>query len=133
MENGKDLTALPVLEFDLGGNPEAIQTTFLKRHRPIRKICSAQIPESTAKKMQEISKKVFNILELRDYARVDLRMDERDTFREIKPQSSGETGSFIHSARAAGLDFDQTVIKILKVAVKRYPELWEEYYGFRQD
>ncbi|MBK3332275.1 ATP-grasp domain-containing protein [Persephonella atlantica] len=134
--NGKDLTALPVLEFDLGGNPEAIQTTFLKRHRPIRKICPAEIPENTAKKMQEISKRVFNILELRDYARVDLRMDESGEiyFLEINSQASlGETGSFIHSARAAGMDFDQTVIKILDAAVKRYQELWEEYDGFEQD
>ncbi len=127
--NDEDLETLPVLEFDFGGNPDAIQTTYLKKHKPIKKICPAHIDEEKTKKMQELSKKVFHILGLRDYARADLRMDLNGNIYilEINSQASlGTTGSFVKAASTAGYSYEDLIEKILKTAVKRYPYLVEE-------
>jgi len=127
--NGENLEALPVLEFDFGGDLEAIQTTYLKRHKPIKKICPALIPEEKAKQMQEISKKVFKVLGLKDYARTDIRMDTEGNIYvlEVNSQASlAETGSFINAAKAAGYSYEDVIEKILETALSRYPFLKEE-------
>ena len=124
--NGKNLIAFPVLEFDFGGDLDAIQTTFLKRHKPIRKICPANISEKEAYIMQELSKKVFNVTGLRDYARTDIRMDIEGNIYvlEVNSQASlGETGSFYHGAKAYGFSYADMIQNILKVAIERYPFL----------
>ena len=126
--NDEDVETLPVLEFDFGGDPDAIQTTYLKRHKPIEKICPADIPEKTAKRMQELSKKVFHVLGLRDYARTDIRMDLEGNIYilEINSQASlGETGIFKTKAKTAGYTSEDLIEKILNTAVKRYPYLLE--------
>ncbi|GAB4330016.1 MAG: hypothetical protein Kow0037_05440 [Calditrichia bacterium] len=113
----------PVLEIDLEGNPDAIQTVDDKRHRPKRKICPADIPNELAEKMQKISIEAFKALNLRDFARVDIRLDENNQIHllEINSMASlGETGSYITAARVAGYDFSTLVNRMLEVAAIRY-------------
>ena len=124
--NGENLIAFPVLEFDFEGDMKAIQTTFLKKHKPVKKICPANITEKEAYLMQKLSKKVFNILGLRDYARTDIRMDIEGNiyFLEVNSQASlGETGSFFQGARAYGFSYTEMIQNILKTAIERYPFL----------
>ncbi|WP_457622745.1 D-alanine--D-alanine ligase family protein [Persephonella sp.] len=126
--NDEDLETLPVLEFDFGGDPDAIQTTYLKRHKPIKKICPADIPEETAKRMQYLTKRAFHVLGLRDYARADIRMDLDGNIYilEINSQASlVEKGSFVTAAKKAGYSYEDLMEKIIKTAIKRYPCLSE--------
>jgi D-alanine-D-alanine ligase len=115
--------SFPVLEIDLEGDPDAIQTVDDKKHTPKKKVCPANIPEDLAKKMQDISIEAFKALNLRDFARVDIRLDEDDNIYllEINSMASlGETGSYPTAAKVAGYNFEALVNKMLDVASVRY-------------
>lgn len=113
----------PVLEIDLEGDPDAIQTTDNKKEKQRKKICPANLTSELAKKMQKISIEAFKALSLRDFSRVDIRLDENDNIYllEINSMASlGETGSYLTSAKVAGYNFESLVNKMLDVASIRY-------------
>jgi D-alanine-D-alanine ligase len=115
--------SFPVLEIDLEGNPDAIQTVDDKKHKPRKKICPANISEKLAKQMQKISIEAFKTLSLRDFARVDIRLDKDENIYllEINSMASlGETGSYSTAAKVAGYNFEALVNKMLDVASIRY-------------
>jgi D-alanine-D-alanine ligase len=115
--------AFPVLEVDLGGDPNAIQTVEDKRHAPREKTCPADISEEKAQEMKRLSIAAFQALQLRDFARVDIRMDleGRIYLLEINSMASlGITGSYVKAAAAAGYDYDTLVNRMLDVAAVRY-------------
>lgn len=117
------IEAFPVLEIDLDGDPDGIQTVDDKRATPRQKICPADISDELSKEMTALSIKAFNALELRDYARVDIRLDDSGNIYllEINSMASlGRTGSYSTAAEVAGYDFCRLVNKILDVAVVRY-------------
>ncbi|MGB6127547.1 MAG: M20/M25/M40 family metallo-hydrolase, partial [Psychrilyobacter sp.] len=114
---------LPVLEIDLNGDPDAIQTVDDKKYKPKDKICPANIDKELAIKMQDLSVMVFKTLGLRDFSRVDIRLDEENNIHilEVNSMASlGKTGSYVTAAKAAGYDFDSLVNKMLDVASFRY-------------
>jgi D-alanine-D-alanine ligase len=115
--------AFPIVEIDLGKDPEAIQTEFDKLRKPRGKICPADLAPETAKKMVEMSKQAFKVLGLKDFARVDIRMDDEKNIYilEINSMASlGMTGSYVNAASKAGYDYTSLVNKILNVAAVRY-------------
>ena len=115
--------SFPVLEIDLDGDPDAIQTVDDKQNKPKKKVCPANIPEELSEKMQKISIEAFKALNLRDFARVDIRLDEEDNIYllEINSMASlGESGSYPTAAKVAGYDFASLVNKMLDVASVRY-------------
>ncbi|MGB3479156.1 MAG: ATP-grasp domain-containing protein [bacterium] len=118
-----DPEAFPIVEIDLGGDPEAIQTEFDKLNNPRDKICPTNASPELGAKMVELSKQAFNALGLKDFARVDIRMDKGDNIYllEINSMASlGLTGSYVHAAQAAGYDYTRLVNKMLDVAAVRY-------------
>ena len=118
-----DPEAFPVLEIDLEGDPDAIQTVDDKKRKPREKICPADIPRELADEMVRMSKGAFRALGLRDFARVDIRMDENENIYllEINSMASlGVTGSFVHAAEVAGYDYTRLVNRIVDVAAVRY-------------
>jgi D-alanine-D-alanine ligase len=115
--------AFPVLEIDLENDPDAIQTVEDKQTTPRRKLCPAEIPEELADKMIRVSIAAFKALQLRDFARVDLRMDEEQNIYilEINSMASlGPSGSYVYAAEKAGYEFKMLVNKMLDVGVVRY-------------
>ncbi|MFP4548686.1 MAG: M20/M25/M40 family metallo-hydrolase [Fidelibacterota bacterium] len=115
--------AFPVLEIDLNNDPDAIQSTDDKKLTPRKKICPAGIPEELALRMQNESIRAFKALHLKDFSRVDIRLDENGDFYilEINSMASmGPTGSYPIAAKAAGYEYDELVNKMLDVAAKRY-------------
>lgn len=115
--------AFPILEIDLENDPDAIQTVDDKKATPRGKICPADLSPEIADEMVRISIAAFNALQLRDFARVDLRMDQDNNIYilEINSMASmGPTGSYVHAAGVAGYDFKMLVNKMLDVGVVRY-------------
>ncbi len=115
--------SFPVLEIDLEGDPDAIQTVDDKKHKPRAKVCPANISTELAEAMQKLSIEAFKALNLRDFARVDIRLDENGNIYllEINSMASlGESGSYPTAAKVAGYDFDKLVNKMLDVASVRY-------------
>ena len=115
--------SFPVLEIDLQSDPDAIQTVDNKKDKPRKKICPANISSDLAQKMQKLSIEAFNALNLRDFSRVDIRLDKDDNIYllEINSMASmGETGSYPTAAKVAGYNFDALANKMLDVASVRY-------------
>ncbi|MCF8224995.1 MAG: ATP-grasp domain-containing protein [Bacteroidales bacterium] len=117
------IESFPVLEIDLDGDPDAIQTVDHKKLNPRQKICPAQISENLAAEMQRLSIEAFKAINLRDFARVDIRLDENDNIYllEINSMASlGESGSYPHAAKVAGYSYEALVNRMLDVAAVRY-------------
>lgn len=113
----------PVLEIDLEGDPDAIQTVDHKKTNPRKKVCPADLPDALAERMRQLSVAAFKALNLRDFARVDIRMDqdEKIYLLEINSMASlGETGSYPTAARKAGYTFESLANRMLDVAGMRY-------------
>jgi len=115
--------SFPILEIDLSGDPNAIQSVEDKKQHPRKKICPAVISEELAEKMRRFSIDAFHALGLRDFARVDIRLSEEGEIflLEINSMASlGESGSYPTAARVAGYDFARLANKMLDVATIRY-------------
>lgn len=113
----------PVLEIDLDGDPDGIQTVTDKKETPKRKICPAPLSDELREKMQKLSVEAFKALNLRDFSRVDIRLDENDNIYllEINSMASmGESGSYPTAAKVAGYNFEGLVNRMLDVAAVRY-------------
>ncbi|UCE05881.1 MAG: M20/M25/M40 family metallo-hydrolase, partial [bacterium] len=118
-----NLEAFPVLEIDLEGDPDGIQTAGDKLKRPRNKICPANISPEIADDMVKLSKKAFRVTGLRDFSRVDIRIDENQNvyLLEINSMASlGLTGAYVNAAQVAGYDYVRLVNKMLDVAAVRY-------------
>jgi len=118
-----DPEAFPVLEIDLGDDPDTIQTQFDKLENPRNKICPADISQKLADRMVKLSKQAFNALGLKDFARIDIRVDKNENIYllEINSMASlGLTGSYVHAAQVAGYDYTGLVYKMLEIATVRY-------------
>jgi D-alanine-D-alanine ligase len=114
---------LPIVEIDLAGDPNAIQTAGDKLKRPREKICPAEISDDKAEEIRNLVRKAFRSLELFDFARVDLRMDAEGNLYilEINSMASlGLTGTYVHAAKTAGYTYESLVNRILDVAAMRY-------------
>jgi D-alanine-D-alanine ligase len=115
--------AFPILEIDLEGNPDAIQSVEDKKKKPREKICPAPISKDLADKMVDYTIQAFNALQLRDFSRVDIRMDDNGDIYllEINSMASlGTTGAYVNAAAVAGYDYNALINRILDVAAVRY-------------
>ena len=121
--NGNSVEILPIVEMDLKGDPNRIQTITDKKQTPVDKICPALLtPEQTAE-IERICIAAFRKLALYDFTRVDFRMDEDGRFYVLELNSMaslGVTGSYYTAAKAAGYTYDTLINKILDVATLRY-------------
>lgn len=87
--------------------------------------CPAQIPEERARKMQEISERVFRALRLKSYARMDFVMNEAEEIFCLEGNTlPGMTPTSLlpQEAAAAGMDFGQLCEAILGLAHKKSSE-----------
>ncbi|UCH95532.1 MAG: M20/M25/M40 family metallo-hydrolase [Candidatus Aminicenantes bacterium] len=121
--NGTSLETLPIVEIDLGGDPNAIQTADDKMKHPRRKICPADIPRATGDRLCKLAVDAFNALGLFDFARVDFRRDAAGGIYilEINSMASlNPPGSYVHAAQVAGMSFTELVNRMLDTAAIRY-------------
>jgi D-alanine-D-alanine ligase len=116
------IETFPIVEFELE-SPDAIQSVEDKQMNPKKKICPADISPDLASEMRRLSIEAFNALQLRDFARVDIRLDENNNIYllEINSMASlGLRGSYVFAAAKAGYDYSALTNKILEVASLRY-------------
>ena len=119
----RESEVLPIVEIDLEGDPDAIQTVDDKMKKPRDKICPPDLPQEVSEEFKRLAKGAFNAIGLYDFSRVDFRMDTegRIWILEINSMASlGMTGSYVHSAKVAGYDFNTLINRMLDVAAIRY-------------
>lgn len=121
--NGSHAEVLPIVEIDLQGDPNKIQTKSDKMKTPLEKVCPANLSEQQEKEIKRICLESFRRLGINDFARVDIRMDGDGNvyILELNSMASlGATGSYFHAAKTAGYTYDSLINKILEVAALRY-------------
>jgi len=85
-------------------------------------VCPAPIPESLAKRMQELALRTYHAVDCRDFGRVDFRVDPTGNpyVLEINPLPSLSTEDvFNFIAKTKGLTHHQIINKILDAALVR--------------
>lgn len=122
--NFPNFEILPIVEINLEGDPNKIQTKSDKvKKGGIDKICPAPLSKEKEEELKNLCAKAYTALGVFDYTRVDIRMDQENNFHilELNSMASlGTGGSFFHAAKTAGYTYESLINKILDVAVMRY-------------
>ena len=125
-------TALPVVELDLSKLPQGTpriagaEVKWGKGTRAYRDTKSAvadDLPEETAGQLQTTAVAVYQALELRDYARIDMRLrpDGRVAVIEANPNPwLASKAEFAMAARKAGRTYTELIEEIVDMALARY-------------
>ena len=125
-------TALPVIELDLSKLPEGTPRIAgaevkwgkgTRAYRDTKSAVAEDLPEDTQEKLQHTAVAVFQALELRDYARIDMRLrpDGRVAVIEANPNPwLASKAEFTMAARKAGRTYAQLIEEIVDLALGRY-------------
>ena len=124
--------ALPVIELDLSKLPEGtprIAGAEVKwgkgtsAYRDTKSAIAEGLPEETAALLQQTAIAVYQALELRDYARIDMRLrpDGQVAVIEANPNPwLASKAEFAMAARKSGRNYTQLIEAILELAMARY-------------
>jgi len=126
--NGKSKTVLPIVEinFDMVTEEYDKFNTFESKHgRGGQKqiICPAKLSEGQKKIIEKSALMAFEALKCRDFARVDIRVKDNTAYvLEINSLPGLQRGysDFPLMAKTAGMSYEDLILKILDVAMKRY-------------
>jgi D-alanine-D-alanine ligase len=126
--NGK---ILPISEIDFTGLPENLPnivtydgkwiegSTYYNHTKPV---CPANIDSDIKTKVEEIAINAYNVLNCRDYARVDIRLSNDGTPYVIEinpnPDVSSDSG-FARAAAASGKSYSELLYTITGFALQR--------------
>lgn len=85
-------------------------------------VCPAKIPKALTLQLQKYAVEIFKIFGLRDYARIDFRLNENlEPFvLEVNPNPDiTDDAGFARSAKTFGFSYDEIVLKIVQLALER--------------
>jgi D-alanine-D-alanine ligase len=94
-------------------------------HR-VHSICPAKLPKRVKKRVEEVALHAYQVLNCRDYARLDIRLDSKNRphVLEVNPNPDLTEGvSFMESAEVDGMTFSETLASIVEMALGRAPEV----------
>jgi D-alanine-D-alanine ligase len=129
--NGAERRALPISEIEFGGMPDHLykivsyQAKWEPLHEAYHKTipsCPADLPKAVTERAQEIALGATYALGTRDYARVDMRLnnDGELFILEVNPNPNLSEGTGIaRSAEAAKLSFSDLLREIVESALSR--------------
>ncbi len=125
------LTVFPVREcfFNYDGDDgPALATYRVKWNRQYREKWNitfgfAELDLQTTKNIERTCRKVYRVLQIRDYGRIDLRLrpDGKLVILEANPNPDIAYGEEVaEAAEKAGLSYENLIDRILKLALSRY-------------
>jgi len=83
------------------------------------------LPDGIADRVQHVSKRVFKVLELSGYARVDLRLDSQGQIHVLEANPNPQIArseDFAESAKHAGMNYPALLQRILTTGLRWEPE-----------
>lgn len=136
--DGRELNAavlggkvLPISEIEFKGLPKGLpkivtydgkwieKSVYYENTKPI---CPTDLDSNIKRKVETIALQAYNALGCRDYARVDIRLDENGIPFVIEvnpnPDISSDSG-FARAAAADGLNHSELLLRIIKFALDR--------------
>lgn len=134
--NWPELEILPIVEITFSSLPEGANPLYSYEakwvwDRPENPLPLFKAPADIDKKLEEKIKKIviktIRVLKIRDWCRVDLRLDENGipNILEVNPlpgiiPGEEENSCFPKAAKAAGLSYEDLILKVMRIARKRY-------------
>ncbi|MEX1138290.1 MAG: ATP-grasp domain-containing protein [Bacteroidota bacterium] len=125
--------ALPISEIDFSGLPSEFPKIVTYNAKWMQGtpeyvgtvgVCPANLPVELEKRLKETALKCYRLMGLRDYGRIDIRLDKNSNpyVLEVNPNPDlSDDAGFARSARAYGLSFEDTIAKIVEYALERMP------------
>lgn len=136
MGNGKDLRVLPVVEINFAGLPDHLAPVysfeakwiFDTNDNPLDIFtCPAEIDDTLKNKIEDICKRTYKVLNCKDWARIDVRLDANGNpnIIEINPlpgilPKPEDNSCFPKAARAAGLTYSDLINSVAYFGAQRY-------------
>ena len=134
--NDGDLEVLPPVEIDHKALPAGAQPIYSYEAKwvwdrpesplPIF-LCPAQVEPELERELKGTAEQAFRLTGCRDWARIDLRLDKEGNPRilEINPLPGilprpEENSCFPKAARAAGLSYEELIVRVVVAARTRY-------------
>lgn len=123
--NGADVEVLPAVEVDfsnVSGNREKIFSFEVKHEDDVEYHVPARLSDAERKTVEETAKKAFELLQIRDYCRVDMRIrDGKAYVLEVNALAGlhPESSDIIKMAKAAGYSYDAFIQKLAEIAIAR--------------
>ena len=127
----KSPVVFPISEIDFTEMPDHLENivSYQAKWDPLHEsyhktipICPALLPKKLLSKIEKIALNVFKLMNLRDYARVDMRLapDNEVYVLEANPNPDlSEGAGFMRSAEAAGYPYEKILGMIIELAVAR--------------
>ncbi|HUR29264.1 MAG TPA: D-alanine--D-alanine ligase, partial [Planctomycetota bacterium] len=121
---------LPVLEVDFSGMPEGAPNILDAKAKWDKdspeykgsKIVVANLSDELRERIHQIALGAYRALRVRDYGRVDLRMDAEGSVYVIEVNAScylERNSEFAVAAKAAGIEYEDLLEKIVQLALER--------------
>jgi len=131
---GENPEVFSILEIDYSKLPKEIGNVFGQRAKTKygsldHYICPAKIPKDLKKRLQTISIDIWKYLDIRDFGRIDFRMNNKNQiyFLEINPLpgmdfdlENNDFSFYPYMAMKSGYNYDQLIQYILESACYRY-------------
>lgn len=134
--NGDDVRVLPVIEINLDEVPDdfnkiysyEVKWFFDTRENKLDIFkCPADISKTLYESIEKTCKDTYRVLRIRDWARIDLRLDNDGipNIIEINPlpgilPDPDDNSCYPKAARTAGMNYEKTINAVLNEAKKRY-------------
>lgn len=131
-----DAQALPVMELDFSGFPKGMPKIASweakwgdegdekgAEFEGTKSVFPTDLSEELTERMQKVAVDAFHALRLRDYARVDLRVNAKEEIYviEVNPNCYLEKkAEFASAAKKSGMDYPALINRIIELANARY-------------
>ena len=130
MLGNKQPQVLPVLEVDFSGMPAGAPKILDAKAKWDKdspeykgsKVVLAELEPEMSAKIQKIALETYKALRVRDYSRVDLRMDEAGNVYVIEVNAScylERNSELAMAAKAAGIEYEDLLERIVQLALER--------------
>lgn len=133
--NGNDVEVLPIISIDFSQLPADAQPIYSYEakwvwdttEKPLDIFkCPANISSSLKMAIEHVTKKAYRVLNIRDWCRIDVRLDENGVpnILELNPlpgilPDPKENSCFPKAARTAGYDYSEMLNKVVQIAAIR--------------
>lgn len=134
--NGDEIEVLPIVSINYATLPEGAQPIYSyeakwiwdKPESPLEIFqCPAAISPIMKERIEEVVKEAYQVLQIKDWCRVDVRLDESGipNILELNPlpgilPKPEDNSCFPKAARTAGYSYAGMLNRVVEIAMKRY-------------